>query len=63
MFCSKVYCQGLLLDVVQRTRIFQDSKTFVDMTLKYEPGEMSVCAVNLDIARSLNFTILYVFLC
>ncbi|KAK2178980.1 hypothetical protein NP493_520g01046 [Ridgeia piscesae] len=34
---SKVYCQGLLLDVVQRTRIFQDSKTFVDMTLKYEP--------------------------
>ncbi|KAJ8927271.1 hypothetical protein NQ314_020274 [Rhamnusium bicolor] len=29
---SMVYCQGELLDVVQKSGIFEDSKTFVDMT-------------------------------
>ncbi|ENN70552.1 hypothetical protein HUJ04_007985 [Dendroctonus ponderosae] len=29
---SLVYCQGSLLDTVQRARIFSDSKTFVDMS-------------------------------
>lgn len=29
---SRVYCQGSLLDTVQRARIFSDSKTFVDMS-------------------------------
>ncbi|XP_066246695.1 trehalase-like [Euwallacea similis] len=29
---SKVYCQGLLLDTVQRARLYNDSKTFVDMS-------------------------------
>lgn len=32
-FCdSSVYCQGELLDVVQKSKIFQDSKSFVDMS-------------------------------
>ena len=31
-----VYCGGRLLDAVQRARLFDDSKTFVDMPLK--PG-------------------------
>ncbi|XP_072382776.1 trehalase-like [Diabrotica undecimpunctata] len=32
---SKVYCQGNLLDVVQKSRVFNDSKTFVDLVQKY----------------------------
>ncbi|CAH1958814.1 unnamed protein product [Acanthoscelides obtectus] len=28
---SKVYCQGMLLDVVQQSHIFPDSKSFVDL--------------------------------
>lgn len=30
-----VYCTGPLLDAVQRAQIFNDSKTFVDMPMKY----------------------------
>lgn len=30
-----VYCTGPLLDTVQRAKIFNDSKTFVDMPMKY----------------------------
>lgn len=29
---SPVYCKGKLLDVVQKAKIFNDSKTFVDMS-------------------------------
>lgn len=32
---SKIYCQGELLCTVQMARIFNDSKTFVDMKLKF----------------------------
>ncbi|XP_044253283.1 trehalase-like [Tribolium madens] len=31
---SKIYCQGKLLDKIQMARLFNDSKTFVDMSLK-----------------------------
>ncbi|XP_973891.2 trehalase [Tribolium castaneum] len=31
---SKIYCQGKLLDTIQMARLFDDSKTFVDMALK-----------------------------
>ncbi|XP_050295074.1 trehalase-like [Anthonomus grandis grandis] len=34
---SHIYCQGKLLDTVQRSRIFSDSKTFVDMSLNSSP--------------------------
>lgn len=33
----KVYCAGSLLDAVQNSGIFNDSKTFVDMPLKQDP--------------------------
>lgn len=32
---SKIYCYGELLCTIQMARIFPDSKTFVDMKLKY----------------------------
>eukprot|EP00437_Effrenium_voratum_P055369 CAMPEP_0181535280 /NCGR_PEP_ID=MMETSP1110-20121109/74175_1 /TAXON_ID=174948 /ORGANISM="Symbiodinium sp., Strain CCMP421" /LENGTH=488 /DNA_ID=CAMNT_0023666657 /DNA_START=51 /DNA_END=1518 /DNA_ORIENTATION=- len=35
----KVFCQGELLDVVQRARLFPDSKSFVDMPLRVDPEE------------------------
>ncbi|KAJ8912204.1 hypothetical protein NQ315_003808 [Exocentrus adspersus] len=36
---SLVYCQGELLDTVQRAEIFEDSKTFVDMTQANPPSK------------------------
>ncbi|XP_060079825.1 trehalase-like [Ylistrum balloti] len=32
---SNIYCNGSILHAVQTSRIFEDSKTFVDMSLKY----------------------------
>ncbi len=37
LFYSPVYCYGDLLDAVQRSNIFPDSKTFVDRPLKASP--------------------------
>ncbi|KAL3272822.1 hypothetical protein HHI36_014282 [Cryptolaemus montrouzieri] len=37
---SKIYCRGKLLATVQLARIFPDSKTFVDMEMKYAPEEV-----------------------
>lgn len=34
-----VYCTGPILDAVQRAQIFNDSKTFVDMPMKYPPSQ------------------------
>ncbi len=34
-----VYCEGPLLEAVQLSGIFNDSKTFVDMPMIYEPEE------------------------
>lgn len=36
---SSIYCRGELLDVVQRSKIFQDSKSFVDMSQIHHPNE------------------------
>ncbi|XP_046987728.1 trehalase-like [Schistocerca americana] len=36
---SNIYCYGELLHTVQMASIFSDSKTFVDMKLKYPPNE------------------------
>ena len=33
---SGIFCYGKLLEVVQMAKIFPDSKTFVDMKLKYD---------------------------
>ncbi|CRL08140.1 CLUMA_CG020990, isoform A [Clunio marinus] len=35
---SEIYCHGRLLETVQMARIFNDSKTFVDMKLKESPS-------------------------
>ena len=32
-----IYCQGELLDTIQMSSIFNDSKTFVDMPSKFHP--------------------------
>lgn len=37
---SEIYCQGDLLRTVQMSQIFNDSKTFVDMSLKRPPTEI-----------------------
>lgn len=36
----KIYCQGKLLDTVQRARLYPDSKTFVDMKMKKPTKEI-----------------------
>lgn len=36
---SEIYCYGDLLYTVQMAKIFNDSKTFVDMKLKISPQE------------------------
>ncbi|XP_055386870.1 trehalase isoform X2 [Condylostylus longicornis] len=36
---SKVYCYGKLLDTIQMAKMYPDSKTFVDMKMKYEPKQ------------------------
>nr|AOT82130.1 membrane-bound trehalase 2 [Harmonia axyridis] len=39
---SEIYCHGPLLHTVQMAKIHEDSKTFVDMKLKYPPNETLV---------------------
>lgn len=34
---SQVFCEGDLLDAVQMAGIFEDSKEFVDMPLRFDP--------------------------
>ncbi|XP_076233763.1 trehalase [Calliopsis andreniformis] len=34
---SKIYCDGLLLETIQRLRVFHDSKTFVDLSQLHDP--------------------------
>ena len=36
--CSEVYCGGDLLREVQTSLVFNDSKEFVDMPMKADPG-------------------------
>lgn len=45
---SPIYCQGGLLDIIQRMRLFNDSKTFVDMSLKQSPEEVLSAFNNLS---------------
>jgi len=35
---SSIYCDGPILQAVQDARLFSDSKYFVDMPLKQDPG-------------------------
>jgi alpha,alpha-trehalase len=35
---SQIYCDGPILQAVQDARLFPDSKYFVDMPLKQDPG-------------------------
>ena len=35
---SQIYCHGPLLHAIQMAELFKDSKTFVDMHMKYNPG-------------------------
>lgn len=37
---SGVFCHGPLLDAIQMSRIYPDSKTFVDKKLKFTPGKI-----------------------
>ena len=39
---SEIFCQGNLLDAAQSAYIYNDSKSFVDMKLKNEPGKCIV---------------------
>eukprot|EP00929_Paragymnodinium_shiwhaense_P042949 TRINITY_DN22147_c0_g1_i1.p1 TRINITY_DN22147_c0_g1~~TRINITY_DN22147_c0_g1_i1.p1 ORF type:complete len:701 (+),score=90.74 TRINITY_DN22147_c0_g1_i1:74-2104(+) len=37
---AQIFCDGPILDAVQRARVFPDSKTFVDMPLRDEPEKV-----------------------
>ena len=39
LYSSDSFCEGRVLDAVQRARLYKDSKTFVDMPLRYSPGK------------------------
>ncbi|CAG9855039.1 unnamed protein product [Phyllotreta striolata] len=36
---SEIYCYGRLLDTIQTSNVYKDSKTFVDMKMKHIPNE------------------------
>lgn len=44
-FSSEIYCQGDLLRTVQLAKLYNDSKTFVDMKLK-QPPQTTIDAFN-----------------
>lgn len=56
-----VYCQGPLLQAVQLSGLFNDSKTFVDMPMLYEPEE-TLAAFNQIINPLTNTSALQKFL-
>ena len=37
-----VYCEGEILSTIQMAKLFNDSKTFVDMPMKFDPEEVYV---------------------
>lgn len=39
IYFSEIYCTGPILDQVQRAKLFDDDKHFVDMKLKKSPGK------------------------
>lgn len=39
---EKIYCEGSLLDAVQRSNIFPDCKHFVDMPLRLDAGMWAI---------------------
>lgn len=47
---SEIWCDGPLLEAVQNARIYEDSKTFVDMNLKYKPDIVLPAFKNLSSA-------------
>lgn len=40
--CDNLYCTGPLIDLVMSMRIFNDSKTFVDLKLKQSPSDTMI---------------------
>lgn len=40
---SQIYCDGPILKAVQDAHLYPDSKHFVDMPLKYDPGMEYFC--------------------
>ena len=38
--CSEVYCYGPLLETVQGADLYNDSKTFVDKPMRFDPAEV-----------------------
>lgn len=56
-----IYCEGPVLETIQLSHIFNDSKTFVDMPMKYEPEE-TLSAFNSLINPVGNLTELQTFL-
>lgn len=39
---SEIFCTGMILDTVQRLKIFKDSKTYVDLPLRKSPANPTV---------------------
>lgn len=53
---SPIYCQGQLLDTIQQAHIFNDSKSFVDLSLVKTPDETLKVFDNLMVNTSNNPT-------
>ena len=39
---SQIFCEGEILDVVQRSQLYADCKTFVDMHVTADPGKVQL---------------------
>ena len=55
--CS-IYCYGSILETIQLSGIYNDSKTFVDMPMKFDPAQVQVnfdALPNTDVATLQTF--------
>lgn len=59
---AKIFCGGPILDAVQHSRIFPDSKTFVDMPLKEDPEVVLAAFDKLSPEEREDFDVLKKFL-
>lgn len=50
--CSDIYCHGELLDDVQMTQLYPDSKTFVDKKLRRSESEIVKAYRNLKLQNN-----------
>ena len=53
---SSIFCEGPVLDAIQRSQIFLDPKRFVDMPTKYPPAQVTDINCFIELFRYLNLS-------